>query len=229
MSEESPIYNFDQEARELKTKLEEGLRYFIGVKQIQAKPMSRHEFADLWASEERYAGPDAPGYMVVYPGGHHSWSPKEVFESAYFPMGDDPTRIDMAMVENMIQDAVSIKVHNQQVQIHFLRSGFTIVTSDACVDPANFDPAIGSESTLTQAIDEVWRYLGFVLAWARNGIEPKPVDSAAIPVAYIGEPAGDKFIQEARRQARDDLRGVEERMRDRAAPGGPGEDSNKRH
>lgn len=45
------------------------MRHYIGVKHIQAEPMEKDGKA---------------GYKVVYSDGYESWSPKEVFEEAYY-------------------------------------------------------------------------------------------------------------------------------------------------
>jgi hypothetical protein len=51
------------------------MKKYIGTKFIKAEP---------------YEGPDGKkGYKVIYPDGYVSWSPKEVFESAYREIGDN--------------------------------------------------------------------------------------------------------------------------------------------
>lgn len=69
---------------------------YIGVKLINAKPMTREEYNELhgWTvpADEN---PDDPGYLVEYVdggqanhpdfAGYISWSPKDVFERAYRP------------------------------------------------------------------------------------------------------------------------------------------------
>jgi len=55
---------------------------YIGTKRIWAMPMDYVTFQ----KEEKGNQEDtenAPGYLVVYPDGYRSWSPKEVFEQAY--------------------------------------------------------------------------------------------------------------------------------------------------
>lgn len=49
------------------------MQYYIGVKQVQAEP------------EEGARG--EAGYAILYPDGYRSWSPRDVFERAYLPMG----------------------------------------------------------------------------------------------------------------------------------------------
>ena len=65
------------------------MKKYIGVKMIEAEPMSRgrangyegwDESLGKSITEEEF---NAPGYKVVYPDGYKSWSPKDVFEKAY--------------------------------------------------------------------------------------------------------------------------------------------------
>lgn len=57
---------------------------YIGVKVINAKPMTRGDYNDYrgWTIPEN-ENPADEGYLVVYPDGYESWSPKKVFEEAY--------------------------------------------------------------------------------------------------------------------------------------------------
>ncbi len=58
------------------------MKTYIGSKIIKADPMDECTFLarsgqDISNRETR------PGYLVIYPDGYESWSPKEVFEIAY--------------------------------------------------------------------------------------------------------------------------------------------------
>ena len=58
---------------------------FIGVKIVEATPMTREAFE---AQEGRSVGGDihGDGYMVTYENGYRAWSPKSVFDAAYRPI-----------------------------------------------------------------------------------------------------------------------------------------------
>lgn len=61
------------------------MKTYIGVKIVKAKPATKAEFLAL-ADEPRKiseGNTDAEGYIVKYPDGYVSWSPKDVFEKAY--------------------------------------------------------------------------------------------------------------------------------------------------
>lgn len=60
------------------------MKKYIGIKSIQAEPMSRKEF-DTVMNNLNTDIKDFPGYKVKYPDGYVSWSPKAVFEEAYYP------------------------------------------------------------------------------------------------------------------------------------------------
>lgn len=59
-------------------------RFYIGCKVITAVPMTSKEFADRKGQPHDHE--NAEGYMVTYPDGYQSWSPKRVFETAYRPI-----------------------------------------------------------------------------------------------------------------------------------------------
>lgn len=130
-------------------------QHYIGSKQIVA-----------W--EEERDG--KPGYAVKYPDGYTSWSPKDTFEAAYLPQGHDGSRINEQMVDDFIAGHESTRMGNHTVVLVKLRNGFTLIEESACVDPANYDQAIGEKYALAKAKKHVWNHLGFLLATARNGI-----------------------------------------------------------
>ena len=63
------------------------MQKYIGVKIIQAEPMTDHDFAKT-TSRFCNLGPEPlEGYRIVYPDGYVSWSPKDAFK-AYRPISD---------------------------------------------------------------------------------------------------------------------------------------------
>lgn len=60
------------------------MKTYIGTKIIEAKPMTRGDYNIFrgWKIPED-ENPEDRGYLVKYPDGYISWSPKEVFEEAY--------------------------------------------------------------------------------------------------------------------------------------------------
>jgi hypothetical protein len=62
----------------------EELSRYIGTKVIDAVEMSlgKYNFYRGWKIDPK-EDPDKEGYLVVYPDGYESWSPKEAFDEAY--------------------------------------------------------------------------------------------------------------------------------------------------
>jgi hypothetical protein len=59
------------------------MKEYIGVKLIQAEPMTRGEYNQYrgWSIPEN-ENPADEGYLVKYPDGYESWCPKKQFEEA---------------------------------------------------------------------------------------------------------------------------------------------------
>lgn len=60
------------------------MKSYIGTKIIKARPMNRGEYNEYrgWTIPANENPADA-GYLVKYPDGYESWSPKRVFDKAY--------------------------------------------------------------------------------------------------------------------------------------------------
>ena len=76
-------------SKEMNDVEDEIMKTYIGIKLIQAKPMTR----GLYNAYRRWTlpaneNPSDEGYLVVYPDGYESWSPKLQFDNAYIEVGD---------------------------------------------------------------------------------------------------------------------------------------------
>lgn len=60
------------------------MKQYIGSKMIHARPMNRGDYNGYrgWTIPAG-ENPEDDGYLVRYPDGYESWSPKAVFEAAY--------------------------------------------------------------------------------------------------------------------------------------------------
>lgn len=67
------------------------MKKYIGVKQVEAKPMTKKEYNDYrgWTVPEG-ENPNDEGYVVKYEDGYVSWSPIEAFNKAYNACGVRP-------------------------------------------------------------------------------------------------------------------------------------------
>lgn len=141
-------------------------QFYIGTKQVEAY-------------EDEKDG--KPGYTITYPDGYVSWSPKETFEKAYLPMGTNAVghinenTITQKMVEDFMvsHEAHQIGEKTTVVQVT-LANGFVITESSSCVDPANYNHALGTGLCLKKIEGQVWMLLGFLLQSARFGNCVKP-------------------------------------------------------
>ena len=146
----------------------------IGIKMVDLQPMTAAR-----ASEECYNIGAYPygteGYEVTYPDGYKSWCSKEVADAAYFPLtlktGDRITGED---VERFIVRGEGIRLGDKTtVVIDSTITGFDTIGTSACVDPTNYNQEIGNEIARREIDDKIWGHLGFVLQWAKNGLNFK--------------------------------------------------------
>lgn len=160
---------------------------YIGFKMIQAAPMTGEDAETflgrslLFDNAERICtNPECtesfkavhPGYLVEYPDGYRSWSPKAQFEAAYMQVGDNNT-IANKNVEDFISSYETYTLGKKTTVVKaILANGFVLVESSSCIDVANYDLLIGQEICLERIRNRVWELLGFLLQTAQNGLKP---------------------------------------------------------
>jgi hypothetical protein len=136
---------------------------YIGTKMVVAWPQEKD-------------GED--GYAVKYDNGYISWSPVNVFESAYLPLvvnqdlKTDMPSISAEMVDGFIKETEVITMGKKTtVVMAVLQNGFVITESSSCVIPENYDESIGVDICMERIKNKVWEYLGFLLQTAVYGIK----------------------------------------------------------
>lgn len=100
------------------------MKKYIGTKTIMAMPMAKSEAEKVLNRSLADAKGGEDGYLVEYPDGYKSWSPKETFEEAY-KVADtylDRMRIEYADVKEMPTSSVATitlknKIKNQLYSI----------------------------------------------------------------------------------------------------------------
>lgn len=151
----------------------------IGIKIVELQPM-RASMALQTGYKIGKSHPDDMGYEVTYPDGYKSWSPKDVADAAYYPLSknNDGTKILKEDVENFITnvDVATIGEKTTVVNAH-TRSGFNMVHHSSCVDPKNYSEELGKQYAMEEVVNDLWAHLGFVLQWAKYGINVKPKES----------------------------------------------------
>jgi len=152
---------------------------YIGVKIIEAIAMTRGEFSEKHgkpASLDNGGMLEDQGYEVVYEiGGYCAWSPKAVFDAAYFPMTDsDGSKISSSMVDAFVGEVESNQLDEKTTHVKAnMLTGFVQHEVSSCVDPKNYDHKIGTDIASNRIKDTAWKCLGFVLQWGRCGLNGK--------------------------------------------------------
>lgn len=156
----------------------------INIEMLELKPMIAEEARTLG-----YKVPDVlystdRGYEITYPDGTKTWSLKEEVDSIYYVLSkdNDDTKILKEDVENFITDVdvTTIGEKTTVVNAH-TRSGFDTVRHSSCVDPKNYSEELGKQYAMEEVVNDLWAHLGFVLQWAKYGINVKPKESKYPP------------------------------------------------
>lgn len=148
----------------------------IGIKMVELQPMNGGQARMKGYKVPENYGNVESGYEVTYPDGYKSWSPKDVADAAYYPLSEnnDGTKILKEDVENFITnvDVTTIGEKTTVVNAH-TRSGFDTVRHSSCVDPKNYSEELGKQYAMEEVVNSLWGHLGFVLQWAKYGINSK--------------------------------------------------------
>ena len=156
------------------TTLENALCPYIGVKMIYAAPMTFGEFQKHKGKECAEEGAGAQGYLVRYhPDNYESWSPKAVFESAYFRI-DVPHRLMKSDIDRFVKLSPSIEateIPHKTTMVHVkMPNGWDEFETSSCVERENYDQSLGTEIAMSNIKNRLWKHLGFVLQWAKHGL-----------------------------------------------------------
>ena len=133
---------------------------YLGVKRVEAYPEDRD---------------GKPGYAVIYPDGYKSWSPKDVFEAAYFPI-ECSNKLTQNDIDRMV-DASEVHVQTLGEKTTLVRvvlpTGFELVETAAFVNPADYSEEYGAQICMKKIKDSLWFLMGFTLQWAHKGLKAK--------------------------------------------------------
>lgn len=157
------------------------MKKYIGTKMVMAKPMSRKEYNDYrgWQLPANENGDDQ-GFLVEYldspngndsrHAGYISWSPADVFARAYKATDDIPARLTLSDITDKIKKADYYRLGNSTTTVCqlTLANGFTVQGYSACIDPSQFNQAIGESIAYENAVQEVWALEGYLLSERRH-------------------------------------------------------------
>ena len=134
------------------------MQTYIGVKRIQAEPMERD---------------GKPGYKVVYePDGYESWSPKDVFERAYFPLCKE-NALTQEDVDRFFSAGIAqaCTLGDKTACVTYtVPTGVVLCDFSSHVYPECFDPVMGEMVCRDKIKLKLIELLGFVHCWAANGL-----------------------------------------------------------
>lgn len=157
---------------EIKVQSDQG--YYLGVKLIKARKAWRINGSAIVYDMNRMVQHDDvvdEGYEVEYPDGYKSFSPKDVFEKAYY-MILSPNKIQEGDVLNFIKEGYSLRLGEKTTVVcDTTLTGFDTVGIAACVDPSTYNHDMGCGVARRDIKDKIWGHLGFVLQWATNGLK----------------------------------------------------------
>lgn len=157
---------------EIKVQSDQG--YYLGVKLIKARKAWRINGSAIVYDMNRMVQHDDvvdEGYEVEYPDGYKSFSPKDVFEKAYY-MILSPNKIQEGDVLNFIKEGYSLRLGEKTTVVcDTTLTGFDTVGIAACVNPSTYDHDMGCGIARRDIKNKIWGHLGFVLQWAINGLK----------------------------------------------------------
>lgn len=157
---------------EIKVQSDQG--YYLGVKLIKARKAWRINGSTIVYDMNGMVQHDDvvdEGYEVEYSDGYKSFSPKDVFEKAYY-MILSPNKIQEGDVLNFIKEGYSLRLGEKTTVVcDTTLTGFDTVGIAACVNPSTYDHDMGCGVARRDIKDKIWGHLGFVLQWAINGLK----------------------------------------------------------
>ena len=114
------------------------MKNYIGIKKVEAKPMNRGDYNKYrgWTIPEN-ENPADEGYLVKYPDGYESWSPKQQFEEAYSEIGTNPL-LDTSLLVKSSNFKERFKAEYYQTKIRYDKLHKMIVKYEA--GTLNFEP-----------------------------------------------------------------------------------------
>lgn len=146
----------------------------IGITVVDLQPATGEEamrngcIVDIHETSEQ-------GYIVTNMNGSKHWIPKDIVDNIYFPIADEKGDvIKLQDVENIIDKVESVKVGSKTTNTTLVtKTGFEVHGQSSCVNKENFDLKIGEQYAKPKAVDQLWFAMGFVLQWAKFGLNNK--------------------------------------------------------
>lgn len=140
------------------------MQKYIGIKLVEAKPMTRGEYNDYkgWTIPEG-ENPNDEGYVVKYEDGYVSWSPKETFEKAYHIVGVRPLN-DTALL--MVSTDYKDRFKAEYIQLKTRLKGLKTMLHNWDNEQLSFIPSC-PRSTYDLQVEAMTKYLAVLEARAK--------------------------------------------------------------
>lgn len=114
------------------------------------------------------------GYEVSYANGNYkTWMPASLVNKLFFTLdkNNDGSIIIKEDVNNFIAGYKSKTIGDKTTFTEAKTiTDFNYIESSTCVSKENYNLETGTSICMNKIVDKVWEHLGFVLAWAKNGI-----------------------------------------------------------
>lgn len=155
---------------------------FIGVKMIEAVEMTAGEARAKGYRVNQDCVDETRGYEVTYEGGYKSWSPADVFEKYYYKLADvNGDKICDKDVRYFIKKIDNVKIGTKTTNTTLTcLTGFEVHGQASYINDEDFDINVLSNYAKIKAESKIWKGLGFVLQWAKYGLnkdnDQTPVD-----------------------------------------------------
>lgn len=140
------------------------MQKYIGVKQVEAKPMTRGEYNDYrdWTVPEG-ENPNDEGYVVKYEDGYVSWSPKETFEKSYHVVGVRPLNDSVLLI---VSTDYKDRFKAEYIQLKTRIDNLKTMMHNWDMEQLSFIPSC-PRSTYTLQLDFMTKYLAILEARAK--------------------------------------------------------------
>lgn len=157
------------------------MKSYIGVKSVEAEPMNLADFKLDVKGEGMVPAEDEKqeGYLVVYPDGYKSWSPKDVFEKAYFEAAEGKTYQEIA--DRLCQTIVAVRVGRRTLSGSLIcLNGFEVSASVMARDEADLDANYNDYliELTKKANAKLLEHVRFVVMLASNGLDQNVYEKA---------------------------------------------------
>lgn len=147
--------------------MELNAKTYTGTKTIKAVPMEKSEAENVLGKSITPATLVTDGYLVEYPDGYRSWSPKHVFENTY--------RISETHVDRM-------KIELADLNERIIKATRTINTFGAISEEERW--------YLKKQLDAMREYADVLYDRIRYAVEPRSVVSSESPCCSVGTKEG---------------------------------------